>query len=171
MSNSPKLRSSSVYLCLSLLILLLAGGCTTSNPFGSSTGSQMASTEMEPFTSKVADFDDLEIPMDMKYDTEESMAIRTNSFEGGILTYSGRVELNSLKLFMISALENKQWKLVGEAQTKKTLLAFTKPNKTCMVVLEEGFGGKYGYTKATLYVTVDMAASGRLNPFGEPITN
>jgi len=126
---------------------------------------------MDPFTSKVGDFDDIEIPMDMKYERDESVAIRTNSFEGGILTYRGRVELSSLKMFMISAMENKQWKLVGEAQTQKTLLAFSKPNKTCMVVLEEGFGGKYGLTTATLYITVDVAASGRLNPFGEPTTN
>jgi len=160
-----------LYLCVVLLILMMLGGCATSNPFGSSNSSQVGQTDMEPFSAKVADFDDLEIPMDMKYNNDDSMVIRTTSFEGGILTYSGRVELESLKLFMISALENKQWKLVGEAQTRRTLLAFTKPNKTCMVVLEEGFGGKYGYTTATLYVTVDLAASGRLNPFGEPLTN
>jgi len=170
MSSSPAVRPTLFYLCIVLLALLL-GGCSTSNPFGSSTGSQMGPTDMEPFAAKVADFDDLEIPMDMKYKNDESMVIRTTSFQGGILTYSGRVELDSLKLFMISALENKQWKLVGEAQTRRTLLAFTKPNKTCMVVLEEGFGGKYGQTTATLYVTVDLAASGQLNPFGEPVSN
>lgn len=171
MFDNCTMRPTLLLIIVSLLATMMLSGCTSGNPFVSNTSSQMPPTDMGAFSTKVADFDDIEVPLDMKYVKEESMAIRTSSFEGGILTYSGRVELNSLKLFMVSALEGKQWKLVGEAQSKNTLLAFTKPSKTCMVVLEEGFGGKYGFTKATLYVTVDMAASGRLNPFGEPLTN
>jgi len=171
MLDAPGNRSTRLFLSLMLLASVLISGCTTGNPFGSSTSTQAAPLEMDAFSTKVADFDDLEMPMDMKYVREQSMAIHTDSFEGGILTYNGRVEINSLKQYMISALENKQWKLVGEAQSENTLLAFTKPAKTCMIVIEEGFGGKYGYTKATLYITVDKAASGRLNPFGEPLSN
>jgi hypothetical protein len=150
-----------------LLTLMLLGGCS-GNPFSTSS-SQMGASDLGQMYNKVGDFDDIELPMEMKWSSDESMAIRTDSFEGGILTYSGRVELSSLKQYIISAMENKKWKLVGEAQSENILLAFTKPSKTCMVVLEEGLGGKYGYTKATLYVTVDVAAAGRLNPFGEPI--
>lgn len=153
-----------------LLALMMFSGCT-SNPFGTSSSAQPGAEDFGSFTTKVGDFDDIEVPIDMKFVNDESMSIRTDSFEGGILTYTGRVEVNSLKQFMITALENKKWKMVGEAQSRKLLLAFTKPSKTCMVVFEEGFGGKYGYTKATLYITVDVASAGRLNPFGEPVTN
>lgn len=168
LNSSRRTMGGLIFFCLMLLGM---GGCTATNPFTSSPGTDMGPAGMEPFSNKVMEFEDLEVPMDMEYKNDDSMAIRTSSFEGGILTYSGRVELQSLKQFLISALENKQWKLVGEAQTKRTLLAFTKPSKTCMIVLEEGFGGKYGYTTATFYVTVDVAAAGRLNPFGEPLTN
>jgi hypothetical protein len=147
---------------------MLLGGCS-GNPFSNTTSSQMGAGDLGQIYNKVGDFDDIELPMEMKFSSDESMAIRTDSFEGGILTYSGRVELSSLKQYITSAMENKKWKLVGEAQSENILLAFTKPSKTCMVVLEEGLGGKYGYTKAMLYVTVDVAAAGRLNPFGEPI--
>lgn len=164
-------KRSNQLMPICLLALLLLSGCTASNPFASSSSTQAVPDDFDAFTTKVGSFDDIEVPVDMKFVNDESMAIRTDSFEGGILTYSGRVELNSLKQFLISALENKKWKLVGDAQSHKLLLAFTKPSKTCMVVLEEGIGGKYGYTKATLYVTVDVAAAGRLNPFGEPVTN
>lgn len=167
MIAAAKTRSA-VLTLVCFLTLLLLGACT-GNPFATSTSSEMAPTDYGTFSNKVGDFDDIELPMDMKWSNDESMAIRTDSFEGGIYTYSGRVELGSLKLFIISSMENKRWKLVGEAQSENILLAFTKPSKTCMVVLEEGFGGQYGYTKATLYVTVDVAAAGRLNPFGEPI--
>lgn len=171
MFATRRIRSILLFVFASLLMTSLLCGCTSSNPFGSSTANQTAPVDMGTFSNKVGEFDDLEVPIDMEYQRDESMAIKTSSFEGGILAYKGRVELASLKQYMITALENKQWKLVGEAQSKSTLLAFTKPSKTCMVVLEEGFGGKYGYTKATLYVTVDLAASGRLNPFGEPMSN
>lgn len=149
--------------------LLVLGGCTGSSSYNGSSSTEMSTTDLGPMSTQVGNFSDIELPVDMKWINDESMAIKTDSFEGGILTYSGRVEVSSLKQFIVSTMENRKWKLVGEAQSDNILLAFTKPNKTCMVVLEEGFGGKYGYTKATLYVTVDVAAAGRLNPFGEPV--
>ncbi len=156
---------------LCLMGLMTFSGCADS-PFGGSSSSAPGDDgDFGTFSTQVGDFDDIELPIDMKYVNSESMAIRTDSFEGGILTYNGRVEVTSLKQFIMTAMENKKWKLAGEAKSQNMLLAFTKPSKTCMVVLEEGFGGKYGYTKATLYVTVDKAASGSLNPFGEPVSN
>ncbi len=149
--------------------LLVLGGCTGSSSYNGSSSTEMSPTDLGPMSTQVGNISDIELPVDMKWINDESMAIKTDSFEGGILTYSGRVEVSSLKQFIVSTMENRKWKLVGEAQSDNILLAFTKPNKTCMVVLEEGFGGKYGYTKATLYVTVDVAAAGRLNPFGEPV--
>ncbi|MFV0438181.1 MAG: hypothetical protein ACK5PS_12440 [Desulfopila sp.] len=171
MNEKTHFRSTLPIVALTLFVLLLIGGCSTGQPYSATGNSQISSVDVDPFNRQVGDFADIEIPMDMKYERDESVQIRTSSFEGGILTYRGRVELNSLKTYITSAMENKQWKLVGEAQTQKTLLAFSKPNKTCMIVLEEGFGGKYGFTTAYLYITVDVAASGQLNPFGEPTNN
>lgn len=167
-TRSKRSKAALVICCLAILGL---SGCAMNTPFSSAPEGDMGSLEMGTFSNKVMDFDDLEIPTDMEFVNDDSIAMRTNSFEGGVLAYSGRVELESLKHYLISALENKQWKLAGEAQTEKTLLAFVKPTKTCMVVLEEGFGGKYGFTTATFYVTVDVTATSKLNPFGEPIAN
>ncbi len=112
---------------------------------------------------------DIELPSDMKWDSDDSMAINTDSFRGGILHYSGRVEINSLKDFIIASMKRHGWKQVGEASYKYILLAFTKPNKTCMAVINEGFGGSLGSTYVTLYVTVDKVATKGMNPFGEPV--
>ena len=97
------------------------------------------------------------------------MALRTDSFKGGISVYRGRVQINSLREYIIASMRNNKWKLVGEASYDSVMLAFTKPNKTCMVVLSESAAGSLGKTQANYYVTVDVAASSRLNPFGEPI--
>lgn len=153
---------------IGIMIMLLLSGCMGRN--GSvPTDDYAAPTDYGTVSATVADFKDIELPIDMKWDSEKSMAIKTDSFRGGILSYTGRVELYSLKNFIISSMESNKWKLVGEVQSKGFLLAFSKPNQTCMIELTEGFGGKYGSTTATLYVTVDVAAAGRLNPFGEPI--
>jgi hypothetical protein len=113
--------------------------------------------------------DDIEIPPEMKMDTKKSMSITTESFRGGMLSFSGSIEITSLRDYIITTMKNNQWRHVGEASYDNVLLAFTKPNKTCMVVLEEGFGGKLGKTYLELYITVDVAASSSLNPFGEPV--
>jgi hypothetical protein len=68
-------------------------------------------------------------------------------------------------------MKNNQWKLAGEASYENILLAFVKHNKTCMIKLEEGFGGSLGKTYMELYITFDVSSAKRLNPFGEPVGN
>jgi len=145
--------------------LLTTVACTTP------TNNQGTTEGMPPSTSVMAaNFKDIEMPVDMKWDTGESITINTSSFQGGIVKYNGRVEINSLRDFLLSSMANNQWKMVGDTQySNKIILVFTKPARTCLFVLEEGFGGVLGTTYATLYVTSDLAVGTRTNPFGEPI--
>ena len=142
---------------------LVIGGCSGKSQNQSAIGTG----ELPPLANSVGSFGDLELPVEMKLDQNKTMSINTESFKGGILHYAGRVELNSLKDFIVASMRNNKWKLVGEASYDYSLLAFTKPNKTCMVVLAEGLGGSLGKTHATLYVTADLSSSGNVNPFGE----
>ncbi len=106
----------------------------------------------------------------MKLDTKKTLTINTESFHGGVLIFSGYVEVQSLKDYMMKSMKGDQWRHVGEASYNNVLLAFTKPNKTAIIVLAGGGIGKFGKTKMEMYVTVDAAASKQLNPFGEPVT-
>jgi hypothetical protein len=103
--------------------------------------------------------------------TDKSIAMRTDSFQGGIHSYSGRVQIGSLKDYIVASMRNNKWKLVGEATYKNVMLAFTKPNKTCMVVLSEGVTGGLGKTQADFYVTVDLVAinQANANTYGAPV--
>lgn len=155
---------ASIALLFAIASLSLSAGCS-SKPAASASdmgvnGGAIANT--------AANFKDIELPVEMKWETNDSMSISTNSFQGGIIKYSGRVEMGSLKEFIIASMANNKWKLVGEAQYENALLAFTKPNKTCMMVLDETFGGFFGKTTVTMYVTNDLASGGKMNPFGEP---
>lgn len=146
---------------LVVCMLFFVTGCADK----SSSSSQ---GELPVVTNVVDNISDIELPSDMKWESEKSMNIKTDSFRGGILNYSGRVEINSLKDFIIASMKKRQWKHVGEASYKNILLAFTKPNKTCMVVLSEE-AGPFGNTLATLYVTVDSAGNKGAGSFNESV--
>ncbi len=155
-----------VYFLLIMGGIVLLGGCSNTLFSGSDSGSTMGNVP-PPISKSIVDYPDIELPSDMDLDNDESMAIRTDSFMGGILSFSGRIEMQSLKDFIIASMKRNKWKVVGEASSETIMLAFTKPNKTCMVVIDEDFGGSLGKTHVYLYVTADRAAAKRLNPFGE----
>lgn len=161
MLNCGKFSPISLFLTICLLFTVVTG-CTSTKKGGTDLSAP-------PVTSNISSHNDIALPSDLKWDSAKSMAIKTDSFSGGIYHYKGRVEINSLKNFILSSMAKNKWKLVGEASYESTMLAFIKPNKTCMVTLSESIGGFLGDTHVELYVTHDLAASKGLNPFGEPV--
>ena len=153
------LRRFSVYLVAGLFLLIISG-CAQNKPIDAGSG-------VGPLPSPVSNYDDIKVPPEMKLDTKKSLTINTESFHGGVLIFSGYVEVQSLKEYMVKSMKNDQWRHVGEASYNNVLLAFTKPNKTAILVLAGGIGK----TKMEMYVTVDAAAGKQLNPFGEPVNN
>ncbi|GAB4332830.1 MAG: hypothetical protein Kow0089_01000 [Desulfobulbaceae bacterium] len=131
-----------------------------------------ASTEeqsgLPPVAVFAGDLKDIELPPELEWVRGRSMTIKTESFKGGIWHYAGRVEPLSLKDYVISSMHNNKWKLVGESTSRDILLAFVKPNKTCMIVISEN-RYYFGKTHLTLYVTIDRTAAAGLNPFGEAV--
>ncbi|MDD3618625.1 MAG: hypothetical protein RBR09_10330 [Desulfobulbaceae bacterium] len=151
------LRNICIGTFFSLIMLLPLAGCMDKTAGPIDPG-------LPPVSGFAGDLQDIELPTQMEWIREKSMTVKTESFNGGIWKYSGRVEPLSLKDFIINSMQNNKWKLVGEATSGETLLAFAKPSKTCMMVISES---RFGKTGLTLYVTIDRAAAASLNPFGE----
>ncbi len=153
-----------VFVVVILATLLLTSGCA--NTIGKT---EIASDEsaLPPVSGFADDIQDIVLPTDMEWKRDKSMTIKTESFRGGIWYYTGRVEVVSLKDFMTGAMRDNKWKLVGEATSKDVMLAFVKPNKTCMMVIADE---PFGKTSLTLYVTIDKTAAAALNPFGEAVS-
>jgi len=151
--------------CLIPFLMLLAG-C-----FGGNNTSDLPDIEdiadMSPISSTVGNFEDIELPADMKFIYKDSVSIRTESFRGGIIHYKGRIEAYSLKEFIVAAMQKNKWKLAGEVSGHSIILAFTKPNRTCMMKIEPN--SSLLDTELTMFVTVDLVAGRSLNAFGEPI--
>ena len=152
-----KMYTAMLFLAIALLPLT---GCVDK------TASVEGETGLPPVSFYAGDMRDIELPVELEWDRDKSMTIKTESFNGGIWHYEGRVEPISLKDFVVNALHNNKWKLVGESTSHDILLAFVKPNKTCMIVVS---GSNMGKTKLALSVTIDQTAAAGLNPFGEAV--
>lgn len=152
-------------ICLTVLLLVTAlvplTGCSTK-----SAVPPMEESGMPTVSTFAGDIKDIELPTELEWDRQKSMTIKTESFNGGIWHYAGKVDALSLKDYLISSMHTNKWKHVGESTATDILLAFVKPNKTCMMVISDS---RFGQTKLTLYVTVDRTAAAGLNPFGETI--
>lgn len=152
-----KKRSSLVML---LAILILLAGCNMK----SSSVAPEISDDLPPIGTNVRDFDDIVLPDDMEMQSK-NMAIRSDTFRGGVYYFKGKAEVASLKDFVRISMKNNRWKLDGESQMKKeTLMAFTKANKTCMFIITDA---RFS-TTVQMMIGVDTAPTNKLNPFGEP---
>ena len=166
MKNGKKENKGFVFGLIAVLLFALTG-CITGN--SQTTAVPLPGTEggLDALGSTVGNYEDIELPAEMKYSNKNSMSIRTDSFRGGIIYYKGRVEIHSLKDYIITSMKKNKWKLAGEVSSRNVILAFTKPSKTCMMNIEPN--NTLSDTTLTMYVTVDVTAAKSLNAFGEPI--
>jgi len=141
--------------CAGLLFLAgclpLDGGQSASDSGHAATTAPGASTppSSEPYSP--ADFRDLLIPGELEWQRNKSVSINTDSFSGGILNFSGRVEVNSLTEFFVNAMKKDQWTMIGSVKSENVLLAFTKEKASCMIKIDEG--GTLGKTAVNIFVT------------------
>lgn len=164
--QNKKQQKCRFMLGLMAVFLFALTGCMSG---GSSTSTipEEGSGDLPSMASSIGNYEDIEIPAEMKYTPKGSMSIRTDSFRGGIINYKGRVEMHSLKEFLVASMKKNKWKLAGEVSSQNVILAFTKPSKTCMINIDPK--GSLSDTTLTMYVTVDVTAAKALNAFGEPI--
>jgi hypothetical protein len=146
---------------LILLAALLLGGCADMGLGLSQSNEEMESStppteEAPPYYAN--EFEDLLIPKELSWNREKSMVIRTESFAGGILNFSGNVDITSLTDFFTHTMVKSGWKMAGSAKYKNVLLAFIKPYKTCTITIKDnGFGLK---TELYVYITEDITKGG-----------
>ncbi|MDH3392498.1 MAG: hypothetical protein OEL66_00710 [Desulfobulbaceae bacterium] len=148
-----------------IAFLFAMSGCAEMNLGGPSadvTPTPAATSSDEPAISEnqpyyPTDFNDLLIPGELTWNRDKSMSIRTASFAGGILHFSGRVEINSLTDFFLTSMTKDGWKMTGSVKQKSNLLVFSKKNKASMITISEG-EFSLNKTEVYVYITEDIAA-------------
>lgn len=161
--------SSALHAALVALLLLALTGCAQLGLGGSSSSESAPPTDTaaanQPYSP--AEFRDLIIPGELVWNRDKSMVIKTDSYAGGVLNFSGKVDINSLSDFFAKSMERNGWKLAGSIKYKQVLLAFVKPAKTCTITIADSeFGLK---TEVNVYVTEDITK--RDQPAPAPTTS
>lgn len=143
------------------LFLLLAGllfaslplaSCSTLQNSSSAANGKQSSSAMPPyFPSGVTD---VQIPAELELSRDDSMFINTSSYNGGILVFEGRVDVESVADFFETTMQKNGWKMAGSIRYKNILMAFVKPHKSCIIkIIDTGYAFK---TKVNIYYTEDM---------------
>ncbi|MBI5558852.1 MAG: hypothetical protein HY885_14595 [Deltaproteobacteria bacterium] len=132
---------SKQYIAVRSLALLfsfsLLAGCTSFGGMGSDNTQQQQgiSSSSQPYYPP--DFREVLIPDGLNMNRENSMYVKTDSFNGGVLNFEGRIDVISLSDFFEGSMPKNGWKLSGIVKAKNYLLIFTKPDKTCMITISE----------------------------------
>ncbi len=152
--------------------LFLLGGCAGMNFTSQDKAETPAAaipqeTPPESVPYVAGELRDILIPSELQWNRADSMYVKTDSFVGGILSFSGRVEVNSLTDFFVSTMAKNKWRLSGSVKYEKVLLAFVKADKTCLInIFDSKFSGK---TEVYIYVTQNIPSRKDKSPFGEEI--
>ena len=123
---------------LHLLVFIFISGCATqtlsekASPLGES---QQSKEGKEASISLYYDFKDVPVPKELKLQKEKSFVFRTNEFTTGILTFSGKVESDSLISYFINRMPDDAWSFLSSFKSTKDILFFHKEHRFCIITI------------------------------------
>ena len=125
-------------LFLALLFLTFATTCATSTLSEGETSSSESppvQESVQPVTAFYYDFKDVPVPKEMEIKRDKSFVFQTTEFAAGLLTFSGRVELDSLISFFRIKLPEDGWHFLSSIKSPKTIMFFQKENRLCIITI------------------------------------
>jgi hypothetical protein len=122
-------RLTVVFLLFFLFSVLSACATTKREGAPSSTGQ----------TSRASyyDFEDVMIPSDLKLNKKDSFVYTTSRFKAGVLTFSGRVESDSLASFFQNNMTKDGWRPISTLKFHGTMLVYLKDERACVITIKE----------------------------------
>jgi len=122
-----------------LFILTISAGCARLRREGVSPEKPEAAATMEAEPPKPLyyDFEDILVPSELKVDRKSSFVYHAPGFRAGVLVLSGQVEVNSLVMFFENNMAKDNWRLLSSFRSPRTIMFFSKPNRTCTINITE----------------------------------
>lgn len=123
---------------LTVLISIAITSCATT------TISEQAKTADEPqpvqeaarpVTALYYDFEDVPVPREMEIRRDKSFVFQTTDFTAGLLTFSGRVDPESLMNFFTVRLPQDGWRFLSSIKSPKSILFFQKETRFCIITI------------------------------------
>jgi len=143
---------------LHVFVFVFISGCATQSLSEKATPleeSQQSKESKEASISLYYDFKDVPVPKELKLQKEKSSVFRTNEFTTGILTFSGKVESNSLISYFINKMPDDGWRFLSSFTSTKNILFFHKENRFCIItIISRAF-----YTNLEILITPSCQSS------------
>jgi hypothetical protein len=75
----------------------------------------------------------------MKLDKKDSFVYTAANFKVGILSFTGRVEPDSLTSFFQNNMPKDGWRQISTLKYRETMLVFLKDERACVITIKEKF--------------------------------
>ena len=128
-----------VFICLLFIASFIS--CAGRKPRPEEKAASVSATsvqqEQKQYTTYY-DFEDIPIPKEMKLIVDKTFLVEYANLKGGIMHFEGRVEPLSLFNFFYTGLQRNGWNLVGYFKYGPYILLMDKPDKECVIRIEDG---------------------------------
>jgi hypothetical protein len=115
-----------------ILSFLTSAGCASMS--GSSSNDVGGPPAQSSF---FYDFKDIQVPEEMKIETDKSSVSPVDGGKAGVIRFKGRAEPISLFDFFFNTMPKDGWTLLSFQKYQRYLLVFTKDNRVCVITVEE----------------------------------
>ncbi|WP_028573732.1 hypothetical protein [Desulfonatronovibrio hydrogenovorans] len=122
-----------------LILVLLVAGCANMRGSGPEPSAERFDPPPaeESVSHRYYDFDDIPIPNEMKISPRDSILFESQNIRAGMLTFTGRVDSDSLFNYFQVSMQNEGWRLLSYIKYGNYILTFDKPEKICIVRITE----------------------------------
>jgi hypothetical protein len=81
------------------------------------------------------DFKDVPVPRELKIKREKSFVFQTTEFSIGFLTFSGKMESDSLMNYFTEKMPEDGWRFLSSFKSPKNIMFFLKENRFCIITI------------------------------------
>jgi hypothetical protein len=135
------MKSGKLWLSVCLVaVLALASGCSAMRQLtdpGQPEPAQLGPAGESAPLGRYYDFEDVQVPSDLKLDRNRSILFRVNNFKCGVLVFSENLDAESLINFFVESMTKDNWVLKSSSKYPQTALFFAKKGKTCIIHIME----------------------------------
>ncbi|MBF0318991.1 MAG: hypothetical protein HQL01_04195 [Nitrospirae bacterium] len=158
-----------------MCLFVITAGCAGSNLFKSDSEQAQQGNPTAPPPPPVpshlslmgTDFEDVDVPEELKLVESESILMNTATFVGGSLVYSANVTIDSVVRFFKAQMQKKGWEFMASSFARNNaIIAYKKPNKNCVIHIT-GPGTWQAEAKVHIWIgntSGDKASTGNFMP-------
>ncbi|MGE4553060.1 MAG: hypothetical protein AB7D57_08110 [Desulfovibrionaceae bacterium] len=146
--------------CILGLVLMSAACATRSTE---STGQTSVENSGEPSVEQYEEvnfyyeFKDILVPKELTPADDAKYVFDDERFLAGFRVFKGRVVAEDLFQFFATNMKKDGWKVRFTLKSDRSVLSFQKPNKSCTILIEDGFN-----TKVTIFAIEFRSPSGSM---------